>query len=64
MNARDALIEAHAGLVQEEIRSKAQTAHDQISVRVGWMIRSDGQRRRYEKAKRENVKLNRQEKTQ
>lgn len=51
--------DSHAEQAQAEIRAKAQQAKDAIAVKVGWMIRSDGQRRRYEKAK-----LKQQEKTQ
>lgn len=57
-------LDQRAEQAKVEIRAQAQQAKDAIAVKVGWMIRSDGQRRRYEKAKRENVKLNRQEKTQ
>lgn len=49
-------LDQHAEQVKAEIRAHAQQAKDTIAVKVGWMIRSDGQRRRYEKAKREGQK--------
>jgi hypothetical protein len=42
--------EAHA-----EGRRMAQAALDSINVKVGWWIRSDAQRRRWEKAKKEGL---------
>lgn len=48
---REALIEAHASLVQEEIKEMAARARDEITVKVGWMIRSNGQIRRFGSAK-------------
>lgn len=53
---RHAEIDAHAERLKAETRAMAQQALDAISVKVGWMIRSDGQKRRYEKAKREAQK--------
>lgn len=53
MNTQHAMIEAHVSLVQQEIRQMAQLHRDGIHVRVGWMIRSNGQRRRWENAKKE-----------
>lgn len=45
--------EQMAEAAHQEIRSMARQALDAISVKVGWFIRSDAQRRRWEKAKRE-----------
>lgn len=50
---RHAEIDRMAEAAHAEGRRMAQAALDAISVRVGWMIRSDAQKRRYEKAKRE-----------
>ncbi|CAB4187712.1 hypothetical protein UFOVP1155_58 [uncultured Caudovirales phage] len=45
MNAHHARIEAHASRVQQEIRKLSQQMRDEISVNVGWMLRSMGSKR-------------------
>lgn len=50
--ARHALIDAHASLAQQEIREMASKALDELAVRVGWMRRSTGQKRRWANSKK------------
>lgn len=50
MNHLHADIDRMAEEAHAEGRRMAQQALDEISVKVGWMIRSDAQRRRYQNA--------------
>jgi len=52
MNALHARIDAHAERAHEELRQMAQQAKDAIAVKVGWMVRSNGQIRRYRNARK------------
>lgn len=50
---RHAEIDAHAERAKAETREFAREVMDRISIKIGFWIRSDAQKRRYEKAKRE-----------
>lgn len=52
MNHLHAEINQHAEQAQAEIRAMREQANDASAVKAGWMIRSDGQKRRWEKAKK------------
>lgn len=54
--AEDARISAQARDAKLEIMEMADRAKDEISIKVGWMIRSDGQRRRYKTKAQEITK--------
>lgn len=56
MNNLHAEIDAHGERAKAETREFAREVMDRISIRVGFWIRSDAQKRRYEKAKREAQK--------
>lgn len=58
MEREHAAIDAHAAQAQAEGKAMAQHALDEIANRVGFYNRSDGQVRRYEKAKKENKNAN------
>jgi len=58
MNERHAAIDAHAERAKQELHEMTRQAIDMITVKCGWFIRSDAQKRRYRDAKlqREKVK--------
>lgn len=50
--AAHARIDQHAERAKAEISAMAQQAKDAITVKVGWMVRSSGQIRRYRNARK------------
>lgn len=50
--AINALIDAHAERCKAETRAIVQEALDRISIKVGFWIRSDAQKRRWERAQK------------
>lgn len=43
----DSIIDYDAQYAQQEISAMARKAKDDLSIQVGWMIRSDAQKRRF-----------------
>lgn len=52
MNHLHALIDAHAERAKQELHDMTQQAIDAITVKCGWFIRSDAQKRRYMNAQK------------
>lgn len=51
MNPLHKAIDAHAERAKQELHDMTREALDRLTVKVGWMIRSDAQKRRWYNAK-------------
>lgn len=56
MNDLHAKIDAHAERAKQELHDMTEDALDRLSVKCGWMIRSDAQKRRWYNARKGELK--------